>query len=143
MNKESGEIKEKILEIFNSNDAMTLATTGSEYSPWVLGVYFVNKELSVYLLLETEGKTMANLKVNNKVAICISKNDAMQDFLQGYGEAFVLDDDEEDNVRKMLLKKMPWFQTFTPISPVKININEFFVSSLNKGWFPAKQYELK
>lgn len=142
MTKETEEVKNKISEILNSNDAMTIASTGDKYSPWILGVYFASNELSAYVLLETDGKTMANLKINNKVAICISKNDAMQDFLQGYGEAVILDPSKESEVRQMILDKMPWFQTFTPVTPVRLDVKEYFVSSLNKGWFPAKRYEL-
>lgn len=142
MTKEKEEVKEKIAEILKSNDAMNISTTGGKYSPWILGVYFVSEELTLYVLLETEGKSMANLKINNNVAISISKNDAMQDFLQGYGKAVILDSSKEPEVREMILAKMPWFQTFTPVTPVRIEIKEYFVSSLSKGWFPAKRYEL-
>jgi len=142
MIKESEEVKEKIFDILNSNDAMMIASTGGKYTPWILGVYFTQKELELFILLETHGKTMSNLKINKNIAVSISRNDAMQDFLQGYGEAVLLDDSEEPAVREMILKKMPWFQTFTPVTPVKIVISEFFVTSLNKGWFPAKHYEM-
>ncbi|MBV6477854.1 MAG: hypothetical protein HGGPFJEG_00599 [Ignavibacteria bacterium] len=143
MTKENELIKNKITEILSSNDAMTIATTGGNYSPWILGVYFASNELTLYVLLETHGKSMANLKTNKNVAVCISKNDAMQDFLQGHGEAVILDDSKEPEVRAMILEKMPWFQTFTPVTPIRINIKDFFVSSLNNGWFPAKHFEWK
>ena len=141
MSKEKEEIRNKISEILNSNDAMTIASTGGKFSPWILGVYFASSELSVFVLLESDGKTLANLRINKNVAICISKNDAMQDFMQGYGEAEILDLSKEPEVRQMILNKMPWFQTFTPVTPVRIDVHEYFVSSLSKGWFPAKRYE--
>ena len=62
----------------------------------------------------------------------------MQDFLQANGEAEIMDDSKEPEVRKMILDKMPWFQTFTPVKPVRIKFRKIFVSSLQSSWFPAK-----
>ncbi|MBS1552208.1 MAG: pyridoxamine 5'-phosphate oxidase family protein [Bacteroidetes bacterium] len=132
------EIREKILELYKNNNAVMLATAGGEYSPWILGAYFASSELDLYLLLETHGKTMANIIKNKNIALSISQNDAMQDFLQAKGEAEIMDDSKEPEVRKMILDKMPWFQTFTPVKPVRIKLSKIFVSSLQNSWFPAK-----
>jgi hypothetical protein len=50
-----------------------------------------------------------------------------------------MDVTEDKFVRDLILEKMPSFQTFTPVTPVRIDIEKFFVTSLEKGWFPAKQ----
>lgn len=141
MTEAQTEVKDKILEILKNNDAIMIASTGGEYSPWILGAYFASRDVEIYVLLETHGKTFANLKSNSKVAFSISKNDAMQDFLQGSGEVEILPDSEEPAVRKMIVDKMPWFQTYTPVSPVKIKVKKYFVTSLQNGWFPAKVLE--
>ena len=135
-------IQDKVLEIYKANNAIMLATKGGEYSPWILGAYFGSNKFLIYLFLETQGKSYGNIKIDDTVAISISKNDAMQDFLQGYGKAVILDDSEEENVRNILLEKMPWFQTYTPVSPVRIDIKKFFVTSLQDKWFPAKVLEM-
>lgn len=77
MTEAQTEVKDRILEILKNNDAIMIASTGGEYSPWILGAYFASKDIDIYVLLETHGKTFANLKENTKVAISISKNDAM------------------------------------------------------------------
>jgi len=136
------EVKERILEVLKSYDAIMIATTGGEYSPWILGAYFASDDLKIYVLLETHGKSFGNIKINKKVAISISKNDAMQDFLQGYGEAVTLDVSEDKFVRDMIVEKMPWFQTYTPVTPVRIDIKKYFITSLQNGWFPAKVLEV-
>ncbi|MDQ3019698.1 MAG: pyridoxamine 5'-phosphate oxidase family protein [Bacteroidota bacterium] len=136
------EVKEKILEILKSYDAIMVATTGGEYSPWILGAYFGYDDLKIYLLLETHGKSFANIQINNNVAISISKNDAMQDFLQGSGEAVILDVSEDKLARDLILEKMPSFQTYTPVTPVRIDVKKFFVTSLQNSWFPAKVLEV-
>ena len=137
------EIKEKIKEIFKNNDAITIATTGGKLSPWILSAYFASEELKIYLFIDTDGKSMENLRSNNKVAIAVSKNDAMQDFLQGYGTLEILDDSDENFVRDLLIKKMPWFKTYTPVTPVRIDIEKFYVSSFESKWFPARELKIK
>lgn len=134
-------VRERIAKIFSENTAIMVATTGGEYSPWILGAYFGTDGLDLYLLLEKHGKTISNLEINKNVAIVISQNDAMKDFLQGQGTLEILSDDEDARVRQMILDKLPEFQTFTPVSPVKIHIKKFFVTSLELGWFPAKTLE--
>jgi len=136
------DVKEKILEVLKSYDAIMIATTGGEYSPWILGAYFASDDLKLYVLLETHGKSFGNIKINNKVAISISKNDAMKDFLQGQGEAVILDVSEDKFVRDMIVEKMPWFQTYTPVTPIRIDIKKYFMTSLQNGWFPAKVLEV-
>jgi hypothetical protein len=133
--------KSVILNILSENNAISLATTGGEYSPWILGAYFASDDLTIYLLLEKSGKTLANLRQNPKGALMISQNDAMKDFLQAQFEATLLPDSDEDKVRKMLVAKMPWYQTYTPCAPVRLDVSKWFVSSLARQWFPAKVLE--
>jgi len=137
----NNEVESKIKEIMESNNAIMLATTGTDYSPWILGAYFVNDGLDIYLLLEKGGKSFANISANKNVAYSISQNDATKDFLQGKAVVEVLPDTEEAKVRDMLLKKMPWYQTFVPMVPVKVTASKLFVTSLQNGWFPAKVLE--
>ena len=135
------QIKEKILGIFKANDAISIASTGGEYSPWILGAYFASDDLTIYCFLETAGKSYRNIFLNKNIAISISKNDAMQDFLQGKGTVEMLPNEDDDKVRSMILAKMPWFKTYTPVAPCRIKIDKFFVTSLSSGWFPAKVLE--
>lgn len=135
------EIKSATLDILAENNAISLATTGGEYSPWILGAYFASDDLTIYLLLEKAGKTLANLKVNPKGALLVSQNDAMKDFLQAQFEATILPDSDEPRVREMLVKKMPWYQTYAPCVPVRLDVQKWFVSSLSRQWFPAKVLE--
>lgn len=137
----NNEVESKIKEIMESNNAIMLATTGTDYSPWILGAYYANEGLDIYLLVEKGGKSYANISANKNVAYSISQNDATKDFLQGKAVIEVLPDSEEARVREMLVKKMPWYQTFVPMVPVKITASKLFVTSLQNGWFPAKVLE--
>jgi general stress protein 26 len=135
------DIKNVILDILHSNCAINIATTGGEYSPWVLGAYYASEGLSIYVMLEVAGKTMTNLKQNPNVAIHISQNDAMKDFLQAQGVAVILPESEKDRVMSMLKQKMPWYQVYTPCVPVRLDMKKWFVSSFARQWFPARVLE--
>ncbi|CAN5535095.1 hypothetical protein BH10BAC5_BH10BAC5_05400 [soil metagenome] len=132
------DVKKKALKILKDNHSVFIATTGGEFSPWILGAYYAEKDLDLYLFLETSGKSMKNVLKNNTVAISISKNEASEDFLQASAEIDFLGEEEEKNVRKMLTDKMPWYQTYTPVAPVRLNLKKIFVTSITDGWFPAK-----
>ena len=138
MTPPAAEILARAHQVFASNDAIQLATAGGPISPWVLGAYFVHDGADLYLFVETNGKTAANLAANPTVAFVVSKNDASQDFVQGRGRAVRLPDADEPAVRARLLAKMPWFQTYTPVMPMRIEVDELYVSSLGAGWFPAR-----
>ncbi|PIO47281.1 MAG: hypothetical protein CMR00_11170 [[Chlorobium] sp. 445] len=135
------EIKAVILDILRTNNAISIATTGGEYSPWILGAYFASDDLSIYLMLEVAGKTVANLRKNPNVGILISQNDATKDFLQAQGVAALLPESEMERVMTMLKTKMPWYQTYTPCVPVQLDIKKWFVSSFARQWFPARILE--
>lgn len=135
------EVMARAALVLASNDAIQLATAGGPVSPWVLGAYFVADGADLYLFLETSGKSARNVVASPEVAFLVSRNDAQQDFVQGRGKAILLPPDEEPAVRARLVAKMPWFQTYTPVLPVRIEIAELYVSSLSAGWFPAKRWQ--
>lgn len=135
------EVEAKIKEIMIANNAIMLATTGTDFSPWILGAYYVNDGIDIYILVEKGGKSFANIVENKNAAYSISQNDATKDFLQGKAVVEILPDEEEAKVRKMLVDKMPWYQTFVPMTPIKIKSSKIFVTSLQNGWFPAKVLE--
>jgi nitroimidazol reductase NimA-like FMN-containing flavoprotein (pyridoxamine 5'-phosphate oxidase superfamily) len=136
------EVKSVIKELLQKHNALTLASTGGDYSPWLLSVYFAFEGDYIYFFLETAGKTFQNIQKNKKVAIALSENDASKDFLQAYGEVEILQQSESDKVRQLLLSKMPWFMTYTPVVPIRLKIQKYFVSSFSRNWFPARVLEV-
>lgn len=135
-------IQSVIKELLQKHNALALASTGGEYSPWILSVYFATEGDDIYFFLETAGKTYQNIQKEKKVAIAISENDASKDFLQASGEVEILPQSESDKVRQLLLSKMPWFMTYTPVVPIRLKVRKYFVSSFSRNWFPAKVLEV-
>ena len=137
------EVADKAKSILAAHPALTLATAGGAYSPWVANVYFADESLDLFTFLETSGKTFTNVSQNPRVSLLVSDNDAQKDFLQGTGTATVLSPEQEPCARALLEKKIPFFKTYTPVVPVRIEVNELFVSSFASGWFPAKRLVLR
>lgn len=132
------DVQAVIQQLLTEHNALTLATTGGEFSPWVLGVYFAAEGLTPYLVLEQAGKTMQNVKKDPRVALLISSNDASKDFVQASARLTLLPDSELPRVMGLLTAKMPWFKTYTPTTAVRLDVTRWHVSSLSRGWFPAR-----
>ena len=129
-------------QVLTSNDAVQLATTGGPYSPWILGAYFVRDGFDLLLMLEAAGKTVQNLRVSQQVAFSVSRNDATFDFIQGAGDALFLPDTQAEEVVAKLTQKMPWYKLYTPCLPVRIQTREMFVTSVSRGWIPARKLQM-
>ena len=144
-------------KVFDENNAVQLATLGGAWSPWILGAYFARApevlwlpdakpglgDLDLVLMVERNGKTMSNLQVDPRVAFSVSKNDATLDFIQGSGDATVLTPGDEPHVMDALTRKMSWYRLYTPCLPVRITVNELFVTSFELGWMPALRLTLR
>lgn len=126
-------------EVFSQNNALSLATSGGPVSPWLLGAYFASEGDDLVLFLEASGKSIANVRANERVAFLVSRNDAQQDFVQGSATARPLPPSEEAAVFARLAAKMSWFRNYTPVVAVRLEVRELLVSSFAKGWFPAKR----
>ena len=141
--------------VLDDNPAIQLATLGGAWSPWILGAYFTRApkglhatsaaipDLDLVLMVERAGKSLANLQVDARVALVVSKNDAAQDFVQGSGRAVLLPDGEADAVVAALVRKMPEYRLYTPCVPVRIELRELFVTSFAAGWLPARRLTLR
>lgn len=135
------EVQKAIETLLDTHHALTLATTGGEYSPWLLGAYYAyDKDLNIYVTLEKSGKSLRNVQASESVSLMISDNDAMKDFVQAQGRIVILPENENERVHAMLTRKMPWYQLYTPSVYARIEIKRYFISSFARGWFPAKQF---
>lgn len=144
MSPTNSEILNAALAIIAQHNSLQLATTGGPHTPWVAGVYFAEYPgdgLSLGFFLEQSGKSLANVRADSRVAFSISANDAQADFLQGSGRIELLPEADERLVRGWLTAKMPWYQTYTPVCPVRLKVEALYVSSFSRGWFPAKKLE--
>jgi len=137
------EAKNVASEILGLCKACTLATVG-DGTPWATSVFYANEALTIYLILEKGGKSMANIKRNPKVALA-ADNRIPNRFIQIGGVAEVLESSEAERGRRMVYDKLPEYKSFfeaVPTSVVKVRPKVIYVSDMAKGWFPAKSINL-
>jgi hypothetical protein len=136
------EVRAAAAALFAEVPSIQVATLGGPYTPWILGAYFTtapDEPLELLLMVEKHGKSMKNLRADPRVAFTVNTGDAMHDFAQGAGRAEVLDDDAAPLFLERLVAKMPWFKLYTPCAPVRIRVEELFVTSFSRGWMPAQR----
>lgn len=137
------EPKNAASEILRLCKACTLATIGDD-APWATSMFFANEALTIYLILEKSGKSLANIRSNPRVALAI--DDRVPDrFVQIGGVAEVLEGSLAERGRQMVYDKLPEYRSFfeaVPTSVVKVRPEVVYVSDMAKGWFPARTINL-
>ncbi len=133
------EIREVMADILQDCRVVTLATE-FDGRPWATTIFFGMKGSDLYCVVEDRGHGMANLKRNPNVAFAID-NGVPDRFVQGTGTAEVVDREEEDEGRKIVLDRVPEYKPFfemTETSVVRITLREVLVTDVTREWFPAK-----
>jgi len=135
--------RNRVLEIINQANDMTLATVRPDGYPQATTVCYVNEGLTLYVGIGLGSQKAANIQFDNKVSSTI--NLAYSDWnhirglsLSGTAE-FVRGEEEIGRVAKLLLQKFPQFDSISPgpgatpiegmlflrISPVLISLLDY------------------
>src|SRR4030042_1663521 len=88
MIQDKAAIEEKATQVLQENTVMNMATQGDQ-GPWSATLYFVEDGFDLLCLVESGGRTMANLQRNHRVAFTINRQTPDR-FLQGSGTAYVI-----------------------------------------------------
>ena len=57
------DVIKKALKILKDNHSVFIATTGGEFSPWILGAYYAEKELDILYSLFGNAQELAEAKL--------------------------------------------------------------------------------
>lgn len=129
------------LDFLAKHKTLRIATAGGPVSPWIAGAFFREDGLfRLQLVLERHGKTMTNIRADNRVAVIVA-DDPFGFFLQGEGKVHIVEGDEEQEVRMALREKVPEVAPLlaAPIYAVHVEISRWFATDLSRGVFPAKE----
>jgi len=124
-----------------AHKSMYLATASSA-GPWVNGVYFAETgTFSISLVLEQRGRTLAAIRENPEVAIVVSTGSPGDPFLQARATAEVVGGADDDEVRRVLLAKVPEAEPFlaAPIVAVRLTVPVWRATDLANGWLPGRE----
>ena len=77
------EVKNTVRELLATNKTLVLSTSASD-RPWIAGAYFAESDpFHLTLILETAGRSLANIRVNPNVAVAVSLRSPFDLYLQG------------------------------------------------------------
>jgi 1,4-dihydroxy-2-naphthoate octaprenyltransferase len=132
-------IEEKVAQVLQENTALNVATQGDR-GPWCATLYFVEEGLDLLCLVESGGRTMANLKRNHRVAFTINRQTPDR-FLQGSGTAYVIGLPAENPAPfDSMCRKQPQLREFVTTVPglviVRVVNERLTLSDLPAGIFP-------
>jgi nitroimidazol reductase NimA-like FMN-containing flavoprotein (pyridoxamine 5'-phosphate oxidase superfamily) len=135
------EVKNTVRELLATNKTLVLSTSAND-RPWIAGAYFAESDpFHLTLILETAGRSLANIRVNPNVAVTVSLWSPFELYLQGEGDAEVLITDEQlEAARNAVRAKAPEIELlkFRPAG-VMITIRHWRATDVAIGWRPGKE----
>jgi len=135
------EVKNTVRELLATNKTMFLSTSAND-RPWVAGVYFAESDpFHLTLILETDGRSLANIRANPNVAVTVSSSSPFDLYLQGEGDAEMLDNDEQLEAAKHAVRaKAPEIELLKfRAAAVRLTIRHWRATDVTIGWRPGKE----
>ncbi len=106
----TAENRERIIDILNAADDLTLATVRDDGYPQATVVSFVNDGLEIYFGTGAQAQKALNMARNNKVALTVTLPYKAWDEIKGVnlaGRAHKISEEEFRHVGELMLKKFP------------------------------------
>lgn len=135
------EVEDLLRSTLAAHSSLYLATSGDS-GPWVNGVYFAETGLfTLSLVLEQRGRTLAGIRQIPRVGVIVSTGSPDDPFLQAQATAEVVAGDAAEEVRRVLLAKVPAVEPFlaTPIEAVTLRVDGWRVTDIHNGWLPGRE----
>ncbi len=135
------EVAAKLRGVLDGLGTLTLATCG-EGVPWAAGGFFAEDGLfTLHMILETQGRTMTNLRSNPRVGVSITTGNPFEPYVQAEADVEVLSEADEVAAAHAALKaKTPAMEPLfaMPVETVRLRVRTWKVSDIPNGWLPAK-----
>lgn len=137
----TAEVESLAREILATHQSLFLGTAGSA-GPWVSGVYFAETGLyTLSVVLEQRGRTLAAIRENPVVSLVVSTGSPGEPFLQAQATVEVVDGVDADEIRRVLVEKVPAAAPFmsAPIEAVRLSVTGWRVTDIPNGWLPGRE----
>lgn len=129
-----------VVDRLASSSSFTLATAGPE-GPWAAGAFFAELDpFTIVLVLEESGRTLRNLRHDPRAGIVVAAGTPFEPFLQAQATAEVVVGDEDAEVRRVLVAKVPEAAPFlqAPVAAVRLSIEAWRATDVVNGWLPGR-----
>jgi hypothetical protein len=134
------EVRNSVRELLATNKVLSLGTCANE-RPWVAGAYFAETDpFHLTLLLEVSSRSLANIRLNPKVAVTLSTGSPFDLHLQGEGDAELDPDDQRlDAAKDAVRAKAPEIELLKlRAAAVQVTIRHWRATDVTIGWRPGK-----
>jgi hypothetical protein len=135
------EVKNTVRELLAMNKTLVLSTSAND-RPWIAGAYFAESDpFHLTLVLETAGRSLANLRANPNVAVTVSLHSPFDLYLQGEDDAEILDNDEQlETAMDAVRAKAPEIELLKfRAAAVRLTIRHWRATDVTIGWRPGKE----
>ncbi len=136
-------LKEKIIDIIDKTDDMTIATQRPDGFPQATTVSYVNDGTTIYFGTTDDAQKARNIDRDNKVSATINRPYSTWEDIVGLslgGHAHrVTNKDEFDRIGALMMKKFPQIQNYegfsdTPLSIFRVDPVVFSVLDYTQGF---------
>ncbi|WP_447006966.1 pyridoxamine 5'-phosphate oxidase family protein [Saccharothrix isguenensis] len=134
------EVEELVRATLAEHPSLFLATAGSA-GPWANGVFFAETDLfTLNLVLEQRGRTLTAIRENPVVAVVVSTGSPQDPFLQAQADVEVVSGEDDAEVRRVLVEKVPDAAAFmgAPIVAARLHVRSWRATDVPHGWLPGK-----
>jgi hypothetical protein len=135
------EVRNTVRDLLATNKTMFLSTSAND-RPWVAGVYFTESDpFHLTLILETGGRSLANIRANPNVAVTVSSCSPFDLYLQGEGDGDLLDNHEQlVSAKDAVRAKAPEIELLKfRAAAVRLTIRHWRATDVMIGWRPGKE----
>lgn len=136
------QVRERLDEILGRHATLELATSSARGEPWLAAAYFASKDpFCLVMMLEKEGRTLANIRANPRVAMMFQTGNPTALFAQADGDAHILPDESSDFADR-IVAKTPESEPLVRLPhlvAVRIDVDRYRLTDLPAGWLPARE----
>ncbi len=136
-------LSKRLVQLLASNRTLKIATSGGPVSPWVATAYFAESgPFELHVMIESGGKTLANVKAHPRVAVMLENGDAFGLFGQAQGRAALVEAGAAERFQAEVVAKTPEsapLMRLPNLVPVRIEIDRWLLTDVGSGWLPAKE----
>jgi len=135
------ELKQKMVDLFESEDVLTLATVSPDGKPMIHPVAYVSDGLVLYFYTYGKSRKVQNILKNPNVAYAVynsklmAKGGRWNEILsaQVEGTASIMPDGEKERIIRLIIDKFPALKnsppdlnsTFVKLVPKKIQLSDY------------------
>lgn len=129
-------------KLLAENASIKLGSVSEEGAPWLATAYFAAADpFKLTVLIESTGRTLANLRANPRVAVMIEHGDAMALFAQAEGVARLVDE-RHAAIRDAIAEKTPAAAPLVALPNlvgVELDISRWRLTDVPAGWLPGRE----